>query len=60
MPAAHFIRFAAGPHSEETSMTDIVIAGAARTPVGAFNGALSSVPAHVLGTVAIKEALKRA
>ncbi|MGE0733950.1 MAG: acetyl-CoA C-acetyltransferase [Alphaproteobacteria bacterium] len=41
-------------------MTDIVIAGAARTPVGAFNGALSSVPAHVLGTVAIKEALKRA
>ena len=41
-------------------MSDIVIAGAARTPVGAFNGALSSVPAHVLGTVAIKEALKRA
>jgi acetyl-CoA C-acetyltransferase len=41
-------------------MTDIVIAAAARTPVGAFNGALSSVPAHYLGTVAIKEVLKRA
>ncbi|MEQ8602989.1 MAG: acetyl-CoA C-acetyltransferase [Marivibrio sp.] len=41
-------------------MTDIVIAGAARTPVGAFNGALSSVPAHYLGSVAIKEALSRA
>jgi acetyl-CoA C-acetyltransferase len=41
-------------------MTDVVIAGAARTPVGAFNGGLSSVPASYLGTVAIKEALSRA
>jgi acetyl-CoA C-acetyltransferase len=41
-------------------MSDIVIAAAARTPVGAFNGALSSVPASYLGTVAIQEALKRA
>ncbi|HJS33470.1 MAG TPA: acetyl-CoA C-acetyltransferase [Alphaproteobacteria bacterium] len=41
-------------------MTDIVIAGAARTPVGAFNGALASVPAHVLGSAAIVEAMKRA
>ena len=39
---------------------DIVIVGAARTPVGAFNGAFSSVPAHELGKTAIKEALKRA
>ena len=38
---------------------DIVIVGAARTPVGAFNGALSSLPAHDLGKVAIVEALKR-
>lgn len=41
-------------------MTNIVIAGAARTPVGAFNGALSSVSASHLGAVAIKEALTRA
>ncbi|HEX6978591.1 MAG TPA: acetyl-CoA C-acetyltransferase [Alphaproteobacteria bacterium] len=41
-------------------MTDIVIAGAARTPVGSFNGALSAVPAHYLGTAAIVEAMKRA
>ncbi len=41
-------------------MTDIVIAAAVRTPVGAFNGGLSSVPASYLGTVAIEEALKRA
>jgi acetyl-CoA C-acetyltransferase len=41
-------------------MTDVVIAGAARTPVGAFSGSLSSVPASHLGAVAIKEAMKRA
>ena len=41
-------------------MSEIVIAGAVRTPVGAFNGGLSSVPASYLGAVAIKEALKRA
>jgi acetyl-CoA C-acetyltransferase len=41
-------------------MTEIVIAAAARTPVGAFNGALSGVSAHYLGTTAITEVLKRA
>src|ERR1044071_3674999 len=40
--------------------TEIVIAGAARTPVGAFNGGLASLPAHKLGEVAISEALRRA
>jgi acetyl-CoA C-acetyltransferase len=39
---------------------DIVIVGAARTPVGAFNGALSSLSAHELGKVAITAALQRA
>ena len=38
----------------------IVIASAARTPVGAFNGALASLPAHDLGKIAIKAALERA
>jgi acetyl-CoA C-acetyltransferase len=37
----------------------IVITGAARTPVGSFNGSLSSVPAHYLGQVAIQAALDR-
>ena len=41
-------------------MNDVVIAAAARTPVGAFNGGLSSVPAHYLGQVAIEEAMRRA
>ena len=41
-------------------MTDIVIASAARTPVGSFNGAFTSLSAHALGTIAIKAALERA
>ncbi|MEM0924162.1 MAG: acetyl-CoA C-acetyltransferase, partial [Pseudomonadota bacterium] len=41
-------------------MTDIVIASAARTAVGSFNGAFASVPAHDLGSTAIKAALERA
>src|SRR4051812_26753771 len=39
---------------------DVVITSAARTPVGAFNGALSKLAAHELGKAAIVEALKRA
>jgi len=39
---------------------DIVIVGAARTAVGAFNGAFGNLPAHELGKVAIKAALERA
>ncbi len=41
-------------------MTDVIIAGAARTPVGAFNGGLAKVAASYLGSVAITEALRRA
>jgi acetyl-CoA C-acetyltransferase len=39
---------------------DIVIVGAVRTPIGAFNGALGTVPSHELGKVAIKAAIDRA
>jgi len=39
---------------------DIVIVSAARTPVGAFNGAFANLPAHELGKIAIKAALERA
>ncbi len=41
-------------------MTEVVIVGAARTPVGSFNGALSSLPAHELGKIVIGAALDRA
>jgi acetyl-CoA C-acetyltransferase len=39
---------------------DILIVGAARTPVGSFNGALGGLPAHELGKAAITAALERA
>ncbi|ABA06308.1 acetyl-CoA acetyltransferase [Nitrobacter winogradskyi Nb-255] len=39
---------------------DVVIVSAARTPVGSFNGALATTPAHALGAIAIKAALERA
>ncbi len=41
-------------------MRDIVILSTARTPIGAFQGALAEVPAPRLGAVAIKAALARA
>src|SRR5262244_170007 len=45
---------------ESSMKDDVVIVSAARTPVGAFNGAFGSLPAHELGRVAIKAALERA
>ena len=41
-------------------MTNVVIASAARTPVGSFNGSFANTPAHELGRVAIEAALERA
>jgi acetyl-CoA C-acetyltransferase len=41
-------------------MTDVVITAAKRTPVGAFLGSLSGVPAHELGRTAILAALEQA
>ncbi|WP_293295894.1 acetyl-CoA C-acyltransferase [Allomuricauda sp.] len=40
-------------------MKKVVIVSAARTPIGSFMGALSSVPAPKLGAVAIKGALEK-
>ena len=39
---------------------DAVILSAARTPIGRFQGALSSVPATQLGAIAVKAAVERA
>ncbi|KAK6986624.1 acetyl-CoA acetyltransferase [Biomphalaria glabrata] len=41
-------------------MSDVVILSATRTPIGSFNGSLSGLAAHELGSIAIKEALNRA
>jgi len=38
----------------------VVIVSAARTPVGSFNGAFATVPAHALGSLALKAAMERA
>ena len=43
-----------------TDNSTIVIASAARTPVGTFNGKLAGLPAHELGKVAIQAAMERA
>jgi acetyl-CoA C-acetyltransferase len=42
---------------DSPSRDDIVIVAAMRTPVGSFNGAFASVPAHVLGTTAVQAAI---
>ena len=41
-------------------MDDIVIVSAVRTPVGSFNGALGTLPAHTLGAIALQAAFERA
>src|SRR5437763_3449493 len=44
----------------ERKVQEVVIVGAARTAIGAFQGTLSSLPAPRLGAIAIKAALERA
>jgi len=41
------------------SDNDVVIVSAVRTPIGTFNGSLSTLPAHKLGEIVMKETLKR-
>ncbi|MEA2559504.1 MAG: acetyl-CoA C-acetyltransferase [Acidobacteriota bacterium] len=41
-------------------MDDVVILSAARTPIGAFQGALAGFPAHALGARALSAAIERA
>jgi acetyl-CoA C-acetyltransferase len=52
---------AAPPEREVRDMSgrEVVIVGAARTPIGSFLGSLASVPATRLGAIAIREALAR-
>jgi acetyl-CoA C-acetyltransferase len=40
-------------------MREVVIASAARTPIGSFHGSLSEIPATMLGSIAIADALRR-
>ena len=40
-------------------LKEVILAGAARTPIGTFQGAFAEVPAAVLGSTAIKAAIAR-
>jgi acetyl-CoA C-acetyltransferase len=48
------------PAGYKRLVRDVVIVGAARTPIGSFQGSLSSLPAPRLGRIAIAEAIARA
>ena len=41
-------------------MKEVVIVGAARTPIGSFGGSLKNIPTRQLGAIAIKGAIERA
>ena len=45
--------------SSSYAESDVVIVSAARTPIGSFNGSLSSVAASELGRIAVAEVLRR-
>lgn len=47
-------------YASSSSLKDVMIIGAARTPMGGFRGGLKSLPAPRLGAIAIQAALQRA
>jgi acetyl-CoA C-acetyltransferase len=49
-----------GENRRAPNMTNVYIAGAARTPIGKFLGGLASTPAVELGAIAIRGALEKA
>ncbi|XP_003976132.1 acetyl-CoA acetyltransferase, mitochondrial [Takifugu rubripes] len=53
-------RYLAKSYSTRTSLNEVFIVSAARTPMGSFRGSLAAVPAPRLGSVAIKGAVDRA
>jgi len=60
MPARPAGYRAASSPEEPSIMADVVILSAVRTPIGAFQGALSTLPAHALGARALAAAFERA
>ncbi|TFK09928.1 transmembrane protein 255B [Platysternon megacephalum] len=47
-------------YASQRTLNEVVIASAARTPIGSFQGSLSSLRATELGSIAIKGAIERA
>uniref|UniRef100_A0A7M4F911 acetyl-CoA C-acetyltransferase n=1 Tax=Crocodylus porosus TaxID=8502 RepID=A0A7M4F911_CROPO len=54
------LKYAKRSYASQRTLNEVVIASAVRTPIGSFQGSLSSVPATKLGSVAIKGAIERA
>ncbi|XP_040282196.1 acetyl-CoA acetyltransferase, mitochondrial isoform X2 [Bufo bufo] len=54
------LKYAQRSYASQSSLKEVVIASAVRTPIGSFQGSLSSLPATKLGSVAIKAAVERA
>ncbi|KAM5182362.1 acetyl-CoA acetyltransferase, mitochondrial [Mantella aurantiaca] len=54
------LKYAHRAYSSKRSLHEVVIASAVRTPIGSFQGSLSSLPATKLGSIAIKAAVEKA
>ncbi|KYO44927.1 acetyl-CoA acetyltransferase, mitochondrial [Alligator mississippiensis] len=54
------LKYANRSYASQQTLNEVVIASAVRTPIGSFQGSLSSLPATKLGSVAIKGAIERA
>eukprot|EP00076_Gallus_gallus_P004017 NP_001264708.1 acetyl-CoA acetyltransferase, mitochondrial [Gallus gallus] len=54
------LKYASRGYASQRTLNEVVIASAARTPIGSFQGSLSSLPATKLGSIAIKGAIDRA
>ncbi|CAI9591229.1 unnamed protein product [Staurois parvus] len=54
------LKYAQRAYSSQRSLNEVVIASAVRTPIGSFQGSLSSLPATKLGSIAIKAAVEKA
>ncbi|XP_010226809.1 PREDICTED: acetyl-CoA acetyltransferase, mitochondrial [Tinamus guttatus] len=59
-PARHALKYASRDYASQQTLNEVVIASAVRTPIGSFQGSLSSLPATKLGSIAIKGAIDRA
>ncbi|XP_073518304.1 acetyl-CoA acetyltransferase, mitochondrial [Phyllobates terribilis] len=57
--AARALKYSHRSYASQRSLNEVVIASAVRTPIGSFQGSLSSFPATKLGSIAIKAAVER-
>ncbi|XP_077154538.1 acetyl-CoA acetyltransferase, mitochondrial [Ranitomeya variabilis] len=58
--AARALKYSHRSYASQRSLNEVVIVSAVRTPIGSFEGSLSSFPATKLGSIAIKAAVERA